>query len=119
MNPFTYFNQRGATPRLVAAGLLAERKVARGAISNCIYLLAGSLGDSWRSLSRETAAGMVLLALAKDSALGGYLNKFGWELVIGCIATLPAMANSLSPRALLEIDAYLTAARAARLPAAA
>lgn len=119
MKPFSGFNRHGKIERLVNAGLLAPGDDRGVAVSNCIYLLAGSLGDSWRALGREAAAGMVLLALARDSALENYLNDCGWKLVSGCIDALPALTPFLPPRTLRKILARRAASGSAPLPTAA
>jgi hypothetical protein len=119
MKPFSGFNRHGKIERLVNAGLLAPGDDREVAVANCIYLLAGSLGDSWRALGREAAAGMVLLALAKDSALENHLNDCGWKLVSGCIDSLPSPTRSLHPRTLREILARRAASGSPALPATA
>ena len=102
MKPFSGFNRHGAIERLANAGLRAERGIAEGAVSNSIHLLAGSLGDAWTARGLQAAAGMVLLALAKNDSLDAYLNDCGWELVSACLGAYPGLTSSLSPQTLLD-----------------
>jgi len=103
MKFFTRFNRRNATARLVFAGLLEGQRRGRRNISNTMHLLAGALGDSFDSLHPRAAAGMVLLALAKNSTLGRCLNDSGWALVIALLDEHPEIAARLSPGTSLEI----------------
>lgn len=110
--------KRQAAATLVRQALCAERKVNRKAIMECIDLLAGAHGENWSRVSREAAAGMALVMLAKQATLGAYVNDSGWELVPTFIDDHPEIARYVSPRAMRDIDVR-QATRLDRLPAEA
>ena len=95
-----------AAAALVKRGLCDGCQMTRKAIMDSLQLLAGALGDSWQRVSREAAAGMVLVSLAKNASLASYLNATGWQLVMAFIGDHPDLARNLSPRALAEIGTY-------------
>jgi hypothetical protein len=78
-------------------------------------LIRGSLGETWKSASKEAAAGMVLVALAKNAELKHFLNSNGWKLVVCFVRSNPYIAKDLSPRTMGEIFAYQQAVRAPML----
>jgi hypothetical protein len=111
--------RRNTVAALARQGLLAERPAGRKPISGSLQLIAGALGDSWKQLSCEAAAGMVLVALAKDSKLQSCLNDRGWELVLTFVGERPELVRHLSPRALADVDAYQAKRLGALLASAA
>jgi hypothetical protein len=98
-----------AAAALVKQGLCDGCQMTRSAIMNSLQLLAGALGDSWQRVSREAAAGMVLVMLAKNKSLASYLNSTGWQLVMAFVSDHPELARNLSPRALADIGIYRSA----------
>ena len=98
--------KRNTVAALARQGLIAEQQTRSGPITGILQLLAGALGESWKQLSCEAAAGMVLVALAKDSKLQSYLNDKGWELVLTFVGEQPEFTRHLSPRALRDVGAY-------------
>lgn len=91
---------------LVKQGLANAQSVSTRRIRDCILLLANGLGETWKSASKEAAAGMALVALAKNAELGSFLNSRGWKLVISFITANPEIARNISPRTLGEIFAH-------------
>ena len=77
--------------------------------------LANGLGETWRSASKEAAAGVVLIALAKNAELKNFLNSNGWKLVVSFVRSNPYIAKNLSPRTMDEIFTYQQAIRAPML----
>jgi len=69
-------------------------------------LLANGLGETWKTASKESAAGMVLVVLAKNIELKNYLNSNGWKLVMSFVRTNPKIARDISPQTLGQIFAY-------------
>ena len=55
-------------------------------------------------MTRETAAGMVLVVLAKNVRLRDYINAAGWDLVLNLIKTNPELADDIAPKTLTEIN---------------
>ena len=98
--------QKSKVTTLVQQGLANSEIVTAQQIRDCIYLLGSSLGDTWKAASKEVAAGMALLALARDAQLPQYLNRNGWMLVMSFITANPGMASSLSLRTIGEIISY-------------
>jgi hypothetical protein len=98
------FNRR-ATAELVKRALREDRYVSFKAITACLDLLAGALGRNWYRASREAAAGMVLVMLAKEAKLGDYVNDLGWNLVLTFVGENAEIVRYLSPRAMTEISA--------------
>ena len=80
------------------------RLIDHKAIVDCIDLLAGA-HENWSDVSREAAAGMVLVMLAKNARLGDYVNDTGWELVLTFIGDHPEIVDYVSPRAMTDIGA--------------
>jgi hypothetical protein len=111
MKFFDRINKKSSAARLVKRGLANEDTVSFKQIMDCIYLLANGLGETWKSASKESAAGMVLVALAKNIELRNYLNSNGWKLVLSFIHANPKIAKDLSPRTMGEIFAYQATAQ--------
>ncbi len=62
---------------LVENGLVSEQAISREEILDCVFLVADVMRETWQTMSRETAAGMVLLVLAKKCEAEG-LCKYHW-----------------------------------------
>jgi hypothetical protein len=92
-------------------GLAQKESVSLGQIRESISLLARALGETWTSTSREAAAGMLLVVMAKNTDLRQYLNGNGWRLVARFVTANPEIASNISPRTMGEIFAYQTASR--------
>lgn len=91
---------------LVKRCLANEKMANHKQIMDCIFFLANGLGETWRSASKEVAAGMVLIALAKNAELKNFLNSNGWKLVVSFVRCNPYIAKNLSPRTMDEIFTY-------------
>ena len=111
MKIFDRINKKSNAARLVKGGLANENTASFKQIMDCIYLLANGLGETWKSASKEAAAGMVLIALAKNAELKSYLNNNGWKLVVSFVRSNPNIAKALSPRTMSEIFSYQQTAR--------
>ena len=103
------FLQRQMTAALVRQALRKELKPGRKAIMDCQALLTDALGPSWQATSREAAAGLILVRLAKDAALEDYLNDFGWDLVLTAVGDHSRLVTQVSPRAMADIHAWQSA----------
>ena len=101
--------KKTAATTLVRQGLRDERQPSQEAITDSLELFSGSLGDSWDEVSPEAAAGMVLVALAKNSSLAHYVNACGWRLVLAFVGDQPDLLRYVSPRAMADICAYRAA----------
>ena len=99
--------RKSATADLVKRGLENQETVTTKQIRDCIYLLANAMGDTWKQASKEAAAGMVLMALAKNRALQSFLSACGWTLVAELLRSNPRLKRDLSSRMRDEIDFYL------------
>jgi len=106
MKFFDNLNKKANAAALVRHGLANADTVSVKQIMDCIYLLANGLGETWKKASKEAAAGMVLVALAKNIELKSYLNNNGWKLVLSFIRTNPKIVGDISPRTMGEIFAY-------------
>ena len=111
MKFFDRINKKSNAARLVKGGLANENTTSFKQIMDCIYLLANGLGETWKTASKEAAAGMVLVALAKNIELRNYLNSNGWQLVLNFIRANPTIAKDLSPRTRDEILTYQATAQ--------
>ena len=98
--------KRYATATLVSQGLRREQKVTRRAIMQCHDLLSDALGQSWQRASREAAAGMVLVLLARESELDDFFNDRGWEMVLTSVGDHSRMVMDISPRTMSDIRAW-------------
>lgn len=110
MKFFGNINKKADAATLVKQGLANEETANFKQIMDCIFLLANGLGETWKSASKEAAAGMVLIALAKNAELKSYLNSNGWKLVVSFVRSNPNIAKNLSPRIMSEIFSYQQAA---------
>jgi hypothetical protein len=106
MKFFNNMNKKSNAATLVKHGLANEDTASVKQILDCIYLLANGLGETWKTASKEAAAGMVLLTLAKNIDLANYLNNNGWKLVLSFISTNPKIARDISARTMGQIFAY-------------
>ena len=117
MNLFNNFYKKTTAAMLVKEGLADEATASSKQIKDCIVLLANGLGETWKTASKEAAAGMVLVALAKNDALKNYLNNNGWNLVLTFVHANPKIAKAISPRTMGEIFSYQASAPQAMLAA--
>ena len=106
MNFFKNLNKSATTARLVENGLVNEQAVSRKEILDCVFLVADVMREKWKSMTRETAAGIVLVVLAKNTRLKDYINAAGWQLVSNLIKTNPEFAKDMAAGALAEINSY-------------
>ena len=104
---------------MVRQALRDEPRVSRKAIMQGQDLLAAALGASWQSASRESAAGMVLVLLARNSELEDFVNERGWELVLTSVGDHSRVVMDISPRAMSDIRAWQTTRLEALLAKAA
>jgi len=110
MRFFKQINKKDSAATLVKQGMVNNESVSIKEIADCIYLLANATGEAWKSASKEAAAGMVLVVLAKNAELKNYLNATGWSLVLNFVKTNPGIAKNLSPKTMGEIFSYQVAA---------
>ena len=106
MNFFKNLNKSATTARLVENGLVNGEAVTRKEILDCEFLVADVMREKWKSMTRETAAGMVLVVLAKNARLKDYINATGWALVSNLIKTKPEIAKDIAAGTLMEINSY-------------
>ena len=105
--------RRQAIAIMARQALSAQSGVSRRAIMQAQDLLAAALGRGWRRASREAAAGMVLVLLARSAELGDFANEYGWELVLTAVGDHSRTVMEISPRAMPDLRAW----QAARLEA--
>ncbi len=110
MNFFKNINKSDSTAILVENGLVSEQAMTREEILDCVFLVADVMRETWQTMTRETAAGMVLVILAKNARLKDYINAAGWDLVLNLIKTNPELAIDMAPETLAEINLYRAAA---------
>jgi len=110
MNFFKNINKSDSTAILVENGLVSEQAMTREEILDCVFLVADVMREPWQTMTRETAAGMVLVILAKNARLKDYINAAGWDLVLNLIKTNPELAIDMAPETLAEINLYRAAA---------
>ena len=103
-------NKKNSATTLVREGMVNQESVTIKEITDCSFLLANNTGEAWKSASKEAAAGMVLIVLAKNYELKNYLNASGWKLVLSFVKSSPDIAKNLSPRTIGEIFSYQLAA---------
>jgi hypothetical protein len=106
MRFFDNFNKTSAAAELVRRGLANREAVNGKQIRDCIYLLENALGETWKKASKQAAAGMVLIALARNKALDQFLNGCGWTLVMSLVQTNPAITRDLASGKRAEIQSY-------------
>jgi hypothetical protein len=110
MNFFKNINKSDSTALLVENGLVSEQAISREEILDCVFIVADVMRETWQTMTRETAAGMVLVVLAKNARLKDYLNAAGWDLVLTLINTNPELTDDMAPGTLTEINLYQVAA---------
>ena len=110
MNFFKNINKSDSTAILVENGLVSEQAMTRKEILDCVFIVADVMRETWQTMTRETAAGMVLVVLAKNARLKDYVNTIGWDLVLNLIKTNPEIADDIAPGTLAEINMYQAAA---------
>ena len=98
--------RRQAIAIMVREALRAQSGVTRRAIMQCHDLLSDALGQSWQRASREAAAGMVLVRLARDSELDDFVNERGWEMVLTSVGDHSRTIMDISPRAMSDLRAW-------------
>ena len=110
MNFFKNINKSDSTAMLVENGLVSEQAISREEILDCVFIVADVMRETWQTMTRETAAGMVLVVLAKNAKLKDYINAIGWGLVLNLIKTNPEIADDIAPETLADINLYQAAA---------
>jgi len=110
MNFFKNIIKSDSTAMLVENGLVSEQAITEKEILDCIFIVADVMRETWQTMTRETAAGMVLVVLAKNARLKDYINAAGWDLVLNLIKTNPELANDIASETLAEINLYQAAA---------
>jgi hypothetical protein len=106
MNFFKNLNKSATTARLVENGLVNGEAVTRKEILDCEFLVADVMRENWKTISKETAAGIVLVVLAKNALLKEFINAAGWELVSSLVKTNPEFAKDMAAGTLAEINSY-------------
>jgi hypothetical protein len=106
MNIFKSMNKRDTTASLVENGLNNEKVVTRKEIQDCAFIVADVMSEIWKTASKETAAGIVLVVLAKNAMLKNTINATGWNLVSNLFKTNPEIAADISSGTLAEINRY-------------
>ncbi len=110
MNFFKNINKSNSTALLVENGLVSEQAITREEILDCVFLVEDVMRETWKTMTREAAAGIVLVVLAKNAMLKDYINAAGWDLVLNLIKTNPELADDIAPETLAEINLYQAAA---------
>ena len=110
MNFFKNIFKSDSTAMLVENGLVSEQAITEKEILDCIFIVADVMRETWQTMTRETAAGMVLVVLAKNAKLKDYINAIGWGLVLNLIKTNPEIADDIAPETLADINLYQAAA---------
>jgi hypothetical protein len=95
-----------STAKLVEDGLINNKVASRKEILDCVFLVADVMREKWKTMTRETAAGVVLVVLAKNAMLKDYINATGWALVSNLIKTNPEFAKDIAAGTLTEINSY-------------
>jgi len=106
MNFLNNINKSASTAKLVENGLVNEEVVSRKEILDCVFLVADVMREKWKTMTRETTAGIVLVVLAKNAMLKDYINATGWALVSNLIKTNPEFAKDIAAGTLAEINSY-------------
>jgi hypothetical protein len=106
MNFFRSMNKKATTASLVENGLNNEKAVTRKEIQDCVFIVADVMSEIWKTASKETAAGIVLVVLAKNAMLKNTINATGWNLVSNLFKTNPEIAADISSGTLAEINRY-------------
>ena len=66
MNFLNRISKSASTAKLVEDGLVNNEIATRKEILDCVFLVADVMREKWKSMTRETAAGVVLIVLAKN-----------------------------------------------------
>jgi hypothetical protein len=103
---FKRMNKKATTASLVENGLNDEKAITRKEIQDCVFIVADVMSEIWKTASKETAAGIVLVVLAKNSMLKDTINATGWNLVSNLFKTNPEFAADISSGTLAEINRY-------------
>ena len=109
MNFFNNLNKSATTARLVENGLVNKEVATKKEILNCVFLVADIMREKWKTMTKESAAGIVLVVLAKNVLLKDYINATGWALVSNLITTNPEIVTDIAAGALTEINSYQVA----------
>ncbi len=109
MNFFNNINKSASTAQLVEKGLVNKEVATKKEILNCVFLVADIMREKWKTMTKESAAGIVLVVLAKNVLLKDYINATGWALVSNLIKTNPEIAKDIAAGALTEISSYQVA----------
>jgi len=109
MNLFKNINKDTRTASLVENGLSNVHARTRKEVMDCIFILADVMREAWRTMTIETAAGLVLVVLAKNAMLKNYLNAVGWDLVLDLVKANPDFAEDIATGTLAEINLYQAA----------
>ncbi len=109
MNFLNNLNKSASTAQLVENGLVNKEVATKKEILDCVFLVADIMREKWKTMTRETAAGVVLVVLAKNVLLKDYINATGWGLVSNLIKTNPEIAKDIAAGTLMEINSYQAA----------
>ena len=109
MNFFNNINKGTSAATLVKQGLANEDTITMKEIMDCIFLVADVMRETWKSVSKEAAAGMVLMVLSKNAMLKKWGYAAGWEVVLIFFKSNPNIAKDISPITLAEINSYQAA----------
>ena len=109
MNFLYNINKSASTAKLVEDGLVNNDVATRKEIRDCVYLVADVMREKWKTMTRETAAGIVLVVLAKNAMLKDYINATGWALVSNLIKTNPEFTKDIAAGTLTEINSHQAA----------
>ena len=109
MKFFRNVNKKSEAATLASLGLRNREMYSYKEIRDCIFILANGMGETWKNASNEAAAGLVLMALAKNRALESLLNSRGWSLVLSLVKSNPAIRREISAMMRAEIDSHQAA----------
>jgi hypothetical protein len=109
MNFLNRISKSASTAKLVEDGLVNNEIATRKEILDCVFLVADVMREKWKSMTRETAAGVVLIVLAKNAMLKDYINVTGWALVSDLIKKNPEFAKDMAAGTITEIKSYQAA----------
>ena len=74
MKPFGDVDKKFDAAALVKRGLANKKMANRKQVMDGIFFLANGLGETWKSVTQEAVAGMVMVALTKNTELKNLLN---------------------------------------------
>jgi hypothetical protein len=109
MNFLNKISKSASTAKLVEDGLVNNEVATRKEILDCVFLVADVMREKWKTMTRETAAGIVLVVLAKNAVLKDYINVTGWALVSNLIKSNPEFAKDMATGTITEIKSYQAA----------